>query len=287
MTHRPDQTLRIIDANLDRATEGLRVLEDVARFVLDYAQLAMRLKELRHRLHDAFPEFIAQLISARDSAGDVGRAPEGGKDPAADLIGTVVTNARRVEQSLRVLEELSRLPDAIVAVTVFEEARFAVYDIEKELVSKLSRRDKIARLAEPYIIIETEDDLALALKRRAGTVQLNQSRSTRRDFWDMAHEFRNRCDESHTQLIIREHIDIALAVKADGVVIDVDSLPVSVIRGLLKIDQLIGFAARSCEEGMGAQVGGVDYLIAPERGRRRLIELAGIPVVIPAREENQ
>ncbi len=281
MTHLPDQTLRIIDANLDRATEGLRVLEDVARFVLDSSPLSARLKELRHQLHEAFPELFLRLISARDSAGDVGRASETAKEPAADLVDTVVANARRVEQSLRVLEELSRLPDAVIGGAVFEEARYTVYNVEKDLISRLSRRDKIARLTEPYIIIETEDDLALGLKRQAGAVQLNQARSTRRDFWHLAQEFRNRCDERHTLLIIREHIDIAVAVKADGVVLDGDSLPISVARGLLGIDQIIGYAPRSFDEAIGAVEAGVDYLISPDRELGKLIASDGILVVNP------
>ena len=282
MIHRPDQTLRIIDANLDRATEGLRVLEDVARFVLDFAQLAMRLKELRHRLHDAFPEFTVQLISSRDSAGDVGRATEASREPAADLVGTVVANARRIEQSLRVLEELSRLPDAIVGSTFFEEARFSVYDIEKELVSKLSRRDKVARLAGRYEMVESEEELSIAFQHRAATIQLNPGLYSRRELWRTAEDFRDYCEKSDTLFIIKEHVDIALAVNADGVFIDGNSLPVSVVRELLDIDQLIGYAACSPEEALGAQEAGADFIRCPEYLRHDLIGIVNIPVITPA-----
>ena len=44
------ETLRIIDANLNRAAEGLRVLEDIARLGLNDASLSERLKTLRHEL---------------------------------------------------------------------------------------------------------------------------------------------------------------------------------------------------------------------------------------------
>jgi thiamine-phosphate pyrophosphorylase len=282
LTRLTDQKLRIIDANLDRTTEGLRVLEDVARFVLNSSTLATRLKELRHRLHDAFPELVIRLISVRDSASDVGRGSETVKEPAAGLIDTVVANARRVEQSLRVLEEISRLPDAAIGGAIFEEARYAVYDIEKELVSKLSRRDKVARLAGLYTFVENEDDLAVAIERQAATIQLKPGASSRRDFLKLAEDFRECCHKNNTLFIVGEYIDIAIAINADGVALDGDSLPVPVARGLLKVDQLIGYTPRSFEEGIGAREAGVDYLIGPEYQRRKLIEAAGIVVVIPA-----
>ena len=42
--------LRLLDANLDRAREGLRVVEDWCRFGLDSPDLVARLKDLRQRL---------------------------------------------------------------------------------------------------------------------------------------------------------------------------------------------------------------------------------------------
>jgi thiamine-phosphate pyrophosphorylase len=279
LTDLPSQALRIIDANLDRATEGLRVLEDVARFVLDSSPLAAKLKELRHGLHDAFAELNMCLISARDSAGDVGRESEVVKEPAAGLIETVIANARRVEQSLRVLEELSRLPDAVTGSAAFEEARFAVYDIEKELVSRLSRRDKIARLTGFYTVVENKEEFAAAVERKASAVQFNPGVARRRESLELAADFRDTCRENGVLFIVGEYIDIAMAVKADGVVIDCDSLPVAVVRGLLDIDQIIGFAPRSFDEGFGAVEAGADYLICTDRELGKLIASQGIIVV--------
>ncbi len=282
MTHFPDQTLRIIDANLDRTTEGLRVMEDVARFVLDSSLIAARLKEIRHQIHEAFPELIIQLLSARDSAGDVGRSFDTAKEPAGDLIGTVVANARRVEQSLRVLEELSRLPGSAVGGSVFEETRYSVYGIEKELVSKLSRRDKLARLSGLYVIIENNLDLDVAIERRAAAVQFTPEVTRRRDLQEIALVFRNICREKGIFFIISEFIDIALAVRADGMVLDSNSMPIIVARRLLNIDQIIGFTPRSFEEGISAVEAGADYLISPDRELGKLFASEGIIVVNPA-----
>ena len=45
-----DKVLRMIDANVNRTTEGLRVAEDIVRFVLDDEKLTSRLKHIRHEL---------------------------------------------------------------------------------------------------------------------------------------------------------------------------------------------------------------------------------------------
>ena len=286
LTHLPNQTLRIIDANLDRTTEGLRVLEDVARFVLDSSPLAARLKELRHRIHAAFPGLAVLLISARDSAGDVGRESVAVKEPAAGLIDTVTANARRVEQSLRVLEEVSRLPDTGFDGTVFEEARFAVYDIEKELISALSRRDKVARLAGLYSIVENEDELSIAFEQHSAAIQLNQGAASKRSFWRTAEDFRDYCDKSDTMFIVGECVDVAVAVKADGVALNVDSLPLPVARNLLGIDQVIGYFAGSLIEAVCAQES-ADFVLCSEYLRTEIQSGARVPVVTPGLRRNR
>ena len=64
--------LRLIDANLDRIGEGLRVLEDVARFILDDAALSEKLRVMRHELPRNGTPSREQLLAARDSVRDEG-----------------------------------------------------------------------------------------------------------------------------------------------------------------------------------------------------------------------
>ena len=64
---------RILDASANRAREGLRVVEDYVRFVLDDPGLTRRLKEVRHRLGEAVRGLDPELlIGSRDTRGDVG-----------------------------------------------------------------------------------------------------------------------------------------------------------------------------------------------------------------------
>jgi len=276
------QTLRIIDANLDRATEGLRVLEDIARFVLDSSSISARLKEIRHAIHDSFRHSNIALISARDASADVGRQPETVKEQASNIVETVIANARRLEQSVRVLEETARLPDTESPTTVFEDARYSIYEIEKELVALLSRRDKTARLTGRYVVVENESDLPHALELRAAAVQLKSYHLSRRECWQSAEKMRVSCTERDILFMITDFIDIAISTRADGVILDANSLPVAEARKLLRIDQLIGYTPSDIEDATIACEAGADFLLTPESGSLKQLESTGLPVVVPA-----
>ncbi len=64
--------LRLIDVNLNRISEGLRILEDVARFLLNDANISEQLKSLRHDLLGEDWPLQRKLLLARDSVRDVG-----------------------------------------------------------------------------------------------------------------------------------------------------------------------------------------------------------------------
>ncbi len=110
------RTLRIIDASLNRVGEGLRLLEDIARLLLNDATLTQQLKTVRHELLRGDYSFHQQLLQFRDSEGDVGIDIEvPGEEKERELPVVLVANARRVQESLRVLEELAKIPGYEVA----------------------------------------------------------------------------------------------------------------------------------------------------------------------------
>lgn len=134
---------RTADVNINRAGEGLRLLEDISRFILDDETVCKKLKGIRHYLATASAPWHNELISSRDSAGDLGR--EAGFDEAPkreNLISLARANSKRVQEALRSLEELAKLPgmDAALDWARLKEHRFTAYDIEKEIVSLLGRR---------------------------------------------------------------------------------------------------------------------------------------------------
>lgn len=137
------RTLRIIDANANRAREGLRVVEEIMRFLLEEPELTRRLKNARHCVSvivEACRLGPAVLLSSRASGTDLGRTPA--FDLAKGRRGfedTVLANMRRAQESLRVLEELGRLFDR-KAADRFKALRFALYALEQDAFRALERR---------------------------------------------------------------------------------------------------------------------------------------------------
>jgi thiamine-phosphate pyrophosphorylase len=124
---------RIIDANTNRAKEGLRVCEEIARFILENRSLTSRLKKLRHKIGHLAITFKPQamLLEERDSTTDTGKniyANELNRRGVRDIF---FANIQRVKESLRVLEEFSKLSDPKTAVS-FKEIRYQAYELEKK-----------------------------------------------------------------------------------------------------------------------------------------------------------
>lgn len=127
---------RIIDANLNRSREGLRVCEEIARFVLDDRRLTEEFKGLRHRITDCikfYPARLQDIVSARDSGMDVGRGRQPMERRRKDWKGISLANMERVKESLRALEEFSKLIDNRIADR-FKRLRFKAYEAEKNLI---------------------------------------------------------------------------------------------------------------------------------------------------------
>jgi len=137
-----NKIIRIIDANLNRGREGLRVVEDLVRFVLDDADLASQIKSARHEITDIakqLPLNDNDLLNARDSTGDVGiELNSVSEDSRIDIFQIACANIRRAQESMRVLEELSKLYSAEVALK-FKRLRFQLYEIEKHVLSNLRK----------------------------------------------------------------------------------------------------------------------------------------------------
>jgi len=262
---------RIIDANLNRLSEGLRFLEDLARLQLNDANLTQQLKTMRHELLRSDWSFNQQLLEARNAASDIGIDMEvPGEEKQRGLPTIVVANARRAQQSIRVLEELAKLPDTTLGLDSekLQQARFALYTIEQNLLSKLLRQDKTKHIAGLYVIIDTR-----ALKGRThlevanqvisgGTkiIQLRDKLLNKKELLPIAHQLRNLCAEQNVLFIVNDYLDIALAADADGLHLGQNDLPIKVARQLLPIDKILGGSATTVEQATTIESEGADYI---------------------------
>lgn len=276
MSHQP---LRMIDANLNRSSEGLRILEDVARFILNDTELCQRLKTLRHDLGQQTETLRIALLSQRDAEYDVGHfsaiTPRENKlnvkkTSLHGLLDLVTANAKRVEESLRVLEELTKLPeiDSKLNSASFERRRFALYTLERDLISRISRRDKIERISGLYVILDRQfllgrEELDVAkqiIEGGARVIQLRDKQSRKGELLPVAQKVRELCSQMGIPFIINDYLDLAVAANADGLHIGEEDLPLSVIRRELPIDRIVGCSVKSLSQAVKAQTEGVDYI---------------------------
>ena len=263
------QNLRIIDENSNRLSEGLRVLEDIARMILNDTGLTQQLKTMRHNLIRADLSLNVQLIESRDSVNDIGVDMKvTGEETPKELPDILVANARRAQESLRVLEELAKLPGLNLDSEKYKQARFNLYTIERNLLSRLLRQDKIQMLTGLYIVIDTEalkgrDPIKAAqqvIRGGAKTIQFRDKISSNKELLPVAQKLKDLCSQNNVLFIINDHLDLALATDADGLHVGQDDLPVSIARRELPIDKLIGCSAASYDQAIIAVADGADYL---------------------------
>lgn len=118
--------LRLIDANLNRLREGIRVVEDIFRYVYNDKQTATVLKELRHlsRL-----ENYIELLETRDVKNDVLRSSIKSEQNRTDLYSILIANFKRAQESSRVLEEFCKLI-SVKDSENFKYIRYELYNLE-------------------------------------------------------------------------------------------------------------------------------------------------------------
>jgi thiamine-phosphate pyrophosphorylase len=265
------QRLRIIDANLNRAGEGLHLLEDLARLILNNVNLTQQLKNIRHDILRGDRSFNQHLVQARDSEGDVGVNIEAwGEGKHRELPVMVVANARRVQEALRILEELSKIPGTTPQLDPdeFKQARFALYAIEQNLLSKLLRRDKISSLTRLYAIIDSQSlsgrnhiEVARQLiQGGARVIQLRDKLSSKSELLSIAQQLKSLCSEHSVLFLVNDYLDIALAAGADGLHLGQKDLPISVARKLLPIDVILGCSVTTVDQAKAAESSGADYI---------------------------
>ncbi len=124
---------RIIDANLNRLTEGLRVVEDVVRLGLEAPRLLSRVRALRTRVSSETRALRRQAIAGRDSESDPGRADRFDRTTRRNLTDVLLANFKRAEEAARVLEEVFKVTEPKLAGKM-KAVRFRLYDLEKAAI---------------------------------------------------------------------------------------------------------------------------------------------------------
>ncbi len=258
---------RLLDANLDRAREGLRVLEDWARFALDRPDLVARCKDCRQRLGRRHqPRYKLARNTAGDRAAGMAHPAQAERHAPEQVLAA---NAARVQEALRVLEEFGRGPDPELAAEA-GAIRYALYDLEVALLRPADvgeeRRRCLAR-CRLYLVTAPVPELERVVGEALGAgLRLVQYRAKPeagledRQRLEQALRLRRLCAEHGALFLVNDRVDLALAVDADGVHLGQGDLPVAVARRLLGPERLIGRSTHRLVELRRAVLEGCDYV---------------------------
>ncbi len=250
---------RILDANLDRAREGMRVVEEWCRFGLDDAELTEECKNLRQELARWH---TSDLREARDTSGDTGTALTHPQEAERTSIAQVLqANLCRVQEALRVLEEYGKVYNPEMGAAL-KQMRYRVYVLESQLM--FYDRQRLLRSARLYLVTSPFDNLfstvEAALKGGLTLVQYRDKNADDEVRLSNALKLRQLCHHYGALFIVNDRVDLALAVDADGVHLGQQDLPISVARQLLGAKKIIGRSTHCPDDLHRALQEGADYI---------------------------
>ncbi len=254
-------SLRILDANINRAAEGIRVIEDILRFHHNDAPLAARMRTLRHSIR-AIAASLPGLTGARDSARDIARnAPPA--SPRTSLSDIISANFKRAQEALRVIEENLKTVAPHLAPTA-GELRFSLYDLEKIISSKNLSPLPAGKFIYPLLSFDqlSPNDFALLHTLAAARVSIIQLRDKNLSDAASLHNATiaaTRCHQLSVSLIVNDRPDIASAACASGVHLGQDDLPISAARTIAP-SLITGISTHSLEQAAAALASHPDYI---------------------------
>ncbi len=294
-------TYRILDASANRLREGLRVVEDFVRFVLDDAHLARLTRNCRHQLRSLFETLNVQdLIASRDTQADVGTTihtkAEGQRETPFDV---ATASLKRAQEAARTLEEYSKLltTDGAAQDSVpldFGQLRYELYTLEKAILSTVATTQQLAdrRL---YLLLtaelcpgNVEQTLKDALAGGVDIVQLREKTLPDRDLLEFARRVREITRNAGALMIMNDRPDLAVLCDADGVHVGQEELSVQEVRRIVGPQRLVGVSTHTIEQARQAVLDGASYLgVGPvfQSQTKAFAEFAGLDFVRAVAQE--
>ena len=261
------RVLRVVDAAANRAREGLRVVEDYVRFVLDDRHLTDQTKRLRHELTATLaPIAVSQRLAARETQADVGtRLATPSERRRDDTAAVLAANFTRLQEALRSLEEFGKLLDPDLAAAL-EQLRYRTYTLHRAVEITRTSLERLGR-ARLYVLIDgrSSPEAFAALARSlvdAGVdvIQLRDKQLDDRRLLERARLLREATRSSATLFVINDRPDLAALAGADGVHVGQEELSVKDARSIVGPDALIGVSTHSIEQARQAVLDGANYL---------------------------
>jgi thiamine-phosphate pyrophosphorylase len=286
---------RILDANANRAREGLRVIEDYCRFSLEDRFLSSQVKQLRHDLAESLAGLPSGLLlEARETLTDVGtRLSTAQEQERHSLHAVVQANLKRLQEALRSLEEYGKLRDPALGRTL-EQLRYRAYTLERAILLGTTARHRLAD-ARLYVLVTgslcsaTLDwTIQEAAAGGAQIIQLREKALNDRELLERARKVRQWTRQAGVLFIMNDRPDLARLVEADGVHLGQEELPVKEARRIIGPDALIGVSTHNLEQVRQAVLDGASYIgVGPTfpSGTKPFTEFPGLEFVRQATAE--
>jgi thiamine-phosphate pyrophosphorylase len=266
---------RLLDAAANRAREALRVMEDIARFVLDDAELSRTLKDIRHDFAAALRGVDpGVLLASRDTPGDVGTGISTSAEYSREGLPSIAAAAtKRLTEALRSVEECLKLESRAGdgenggEAAVIEQLRYRAYDAEKRLLLALgtgrARQHRLCVLiTESLCQHHTWEEVARqAIEGGADCLQLREKSLSDRELLRRARRLVGVARETGgggVTVFVNDRPDIAMLSGADGVHVGQDDMSVADVRKLAGFALLVGVSTTNMDQALAAARDGAD-----------------------------
>ena len=281
--------LRVIDAAANRAREGLRAVEDYARFVLDDRHLTECLKQMRHDLTSTLAEVpLGPRLAARETQADVGTTLVNESELRRSSAQAVLTaNFTRLQEALRSLEEFGKVLNPAMARRL-EQLRYRSYTLQRAVEITKTSVDRLEN-ARLYVLVDGQSSAEQfsALVRElidagADVLQLRDKRLNDRKLLTRARQLRELTANGRTLFIMNDRPDLAVLSHADGVHVGQEELSVKDARGIVGPERLVGVSTHSIEQAQQAVLDGANYIgVGPTfpSETKQFDEYTGLPLL--------
>lgn len=253
---------RVIDANLNRVSEGIRVLEDISRFVIENPKISKELRELRHHIRKSFCNDA--LIENRNAYNDLGFkiSLDSILDKKESIEDLVAANFKRVQEGIRSIEECLKVIGYYKESKSYENLRFIAYNLEKYFfVHKcILDTDIYAITGESFSQGRTNIQVVRELlEAEIKVIQYREKNKSKIHKYNECLEIRRLTTEKKVIFIVNDDVDIALSVKSDGIHIGQEDMPVEQVRKIVG-NMIIGVSTHNSDQAIKAVENGADYI---------------------------
>ena len=261
--------MRIIDVNTNRAAEGIRVVEEICRFVLEDNRSALALKRMRGELAKIAKKIeisaSERLLVNRAAERDIGKEFYTHSEKKRDGLTSIFqANCKRAQEALRCLEEFSKLIGPEYGKR-FKGLRFGLYDWEKKIAPEILKNEKLD--FEVYVVTDPQFNHLAALRKvvaKGGKIiQLRDKRMSKNDYFKLAKKFSAITRRARIVFILNDYWNMVEEVGADGVHLgqeDLAGIELKSIRRKIGKEKIIGLSTHSFQQAKKAERLGADYI---------------------------